>query len=75
MQHTVTLTNSEISHRINENIHSEKIRKVMYMKFVDGYTYERIAEVLEMSTRQIQNIVRQYRNTLEPEKFTEICFS
>ena len=54
------LPNSEIINRINEHIHSERDREILRLRFVDGYTYERIAEAVEMSTRQIKTIVGRY---------------
>ena len=76
MQHYVELTNSQLAELIGENIHSERNRKIMCMKLIDGYTYERIAEIVEMSPRQIKNIVKSCSVSLFPDKaFTEICFS
>lgn len=76
MQNYITLTNSEIAERISEHIHSERNRRIMHMKLIDGLTYERIAEVVEMSPRQIKNIVKSCSGCIAPEKaFTEICFS
>lgn len=76
MQHYITLTNSELADRISEHIHSERNRKIMCLKLIDGYTYERIAEIVEMSPRQIKNIVKSCSGSIFPEKvITEICFS
>lgn len=51
------ITNSQIDHLISEYIHSEKYRRVLHFRLVDGYTYERIADEMLMSVRQIKNIV------------------
>lgn len=76
MQQYITLTNSELADRISEHIHSERNRKIMHMKLIDGYTYERIAEIVEMSPRQIKNIVKSCSGHIFPDtSFTEICFS
>jgi hypothetical protein len=53
-------TNSQIRELIAEFIHSERDRKIMYRRLIDGITFERLAEEQEMSVRQIKNIV--YRN-------------
>ena len=53
-------TNSEIQSRIDEHIHNQKYRDIMRMRLVDGYTYERIAELVEMSAVQIKRIVKRY---------------
>lgn len=59
MQHYITLTNSEIEIRISEYIHSDRDRRIMRMKLIDGLTYERIAESVEMSSAQIKRIVKR----------------
>ena len=76
MQYYNTLTNSQIAEKISENIHSERNRKIMRLKLIDGYTYERIAEIVEMSPRQIKNIVKSCSVSIFSDTaFTEICFS
>lgn len=55
----IDLPNSEIEHRIREAIHSERDRRIMRLRLVDGLTYERIAEAVEMSPRQIHAIVKR----------------
>jgi len=71
------LTNSELSERIDEHIHSERNRRIMRMKMIDGLTYERIAEIVEMSPRHVKRIVKASMESIMPEHraFTEICFS
>lgn len=59
MQHNVTLTNSEIKHRIEENVHNQRDRRIMHLRFVDGYTYEKIAEIVEISVIQVKRIVKK----------------
>lgn len=77
MQYNVTLTNSEIEKIISEQIHSERDRRIIRMKLIDGLSYEKIAELVDMSTRQIQNIERKYRELFFEDRktYTEICFS
>lgn len=53
-------TNSQIKALINEYIHSERDREILYKRLVDGLTYERLAELFGMSDRQIKTIV--YKN-------------
>lgn len=65
MQHYITLTNSEIAERIGEHIHSERNRQIMRMKLIDGYTYEKIAEIVQMSPRYIRSLVRQLTDRLK----------
>ena len=53
-------TNSQIRELIAEFIHSSRDRIVLEKRLVDGLTFERIAEDMDMSPRQIKNIV--YKN-------------
>lgn len=65
MQHYVELTNSEIAERISENIHSERNRQIMRMKLIDGLTYEKIAEIVQMSPRYIRALVKRLTHILK----------
>ena len=65
MQNNVTLTNSQIAELIGENIHSERDRQIMRMKLIDGYTYEKIAEIVQMSPRYIRTLVRKLSGILK----------
>ena len=64
MKH-LDLPNSEIINRISEHIHSERDRRIMRLRYVDGLTYERIAEAVEMSPRQIREIIHKLKKRLE----------
>lgn len=65
MQHYITLTNSEIDERIGEHIHSERNRQIMRMKLIDGYTYEKIAEIVQMSPRYVRSLVKRLTERLK----------
>lgn len=65
MQHLDTLTNTAIDALIADHIHSERDRKIMRLRLIDGHTYERIAERVEMSPRQIREIVQKLKKRLE----------
>ena len=65
MQHYITLTNSEIAERISENIHSEKYREILRLRYIQGYTYERIGEIVQMSPRYIRSLVRKLTERLK----------
>jgi DNA-binding CsgD family transcriptional regulator len=62
MQHYITLTNSELAELIGEHIHSERDRQIMKLKLIDGLTYEKIAEIYEMSPRYVRSLVRKLMN-------------
>lgn len=51
--------NSELNSRIDENIHSARNRNIMKRKVIDGITYEQIAEEVNLSPRQVKNIVHK----------------
>lgn len=51
------LSNSEISHIIDEWIHSERDRKILKRRYIDGIVYERIAEEFDLSVIQTKTIV------------------
>lgn len=50
-------TNSQIKALIDEYIHSERDRAILYRRLVDGICYEPLAEEFDMSDRQIKTIV------------------
>ncbi|MBO7275454.1 MAG: sigma-70 family RNA polymerase sigma factor [Clostridia bacterium] len=62
---TLPQKNSELAVLIDEYIHSERDRRIMRLRLIDGHTYERIAEIVEMSPRQIREIVKKLKKRLE----------
>ena len=57
-------SNSQISAVIDEYIHSQRNRAILKRRYVDGITYERIAEEFELSVRQVKTIVYRSEQTL-----------
>lgn len=57
-------TNSQMRELIGEHIHSKRDREVLEKVYIEGITQERIAEDMDMSVRQIQNIIYKHQNTL-----------
>jgi len=51
------LSNSQIELLIDEWCHNARYREILKLRFVDGMTFESIAEQVDMSVRQIKNIV------------------
>lgn len=49
--------NSDIANAIDEYIHSERDRKILKRRLIDGVCYEPLADEMDMSVRQIKNIV------------------
>lgn len=53
----IPYTNSQISQVIDEYIHSERDRKILKRRFIDGICYDPLAEEFDLSVRQVKNIV------------------
>ena len=51
------ISTSELSHLIDEWIFSERDRKILKRRLIDGICYEPLADEFGMSVRQIKNIV------------------
>ena len=56
--------NSRAREAIAEFIHSERDRRLMERRLIDGVTFERLAEELDMSVRQVKNIYEKLRKAL-----------
>ena len=50
-------SNSQISEIIAEYIHSERDRKILERRLIDGITFERLAEEFDLSVRRVKTIV------------------
>ena len=51
--------NSEIINLINEYIHSERDRLILYERFVNGLTFSELSDKFYLSERQIKRIVKK----------------
>ena len=65
MQNYITLSNSQLSELISEHIHSERNRQILRMKLIDGLTYEKIAEIVQMSPRYVRALVKRLTERLK----------
>ena len=57
-------SNSQVRNLIAEYIHSERDRKILERRLIDGITFERLAEEFEMSPKQIRVIVHKKEEIL-----------
>ena len=57
-------TNSRIRELIAEYIHSERDRRILERRLIDGIVFEKLAEEFEMSPRQIRTIVHKNEGIL-----------
>ena len=55
---------SEINRLICEWVRSERDRKILERRLIDGITYDRLAEEFDMSVRQIKYIVYKQENRI-----------
>jgi len=49
--------NSVMSRLIEERVHNDLYRRVLKLRLIDGWTYERIAEDVDRTPRQVYYIV------------------
>lgn len=57
-------TNTQAREAIAEHIHSQRDRIILEKRLIDGLTMERIAEDMQMSTRQIRSIIHKQEEIL-----------
>lgn len=57
MKQEFNLSRSELNYLIEEWIFSERDRKILKRRLLDGITYERIAEEFDMSVSHIKYII------------------
>lgn len=57
-------TNSEITHAINEHIHSERDREILKRRYIDGICYEPLAEEFGLSVAQIKRIIYKHEKMI-----------
>ena len=57
-------TNSRISELIDDHIHSERDRKIMKRRLIDGICFEPLAEEFDLSVSQIKRIVYKQERAL-----------
>jgi len=57
-------TNSQAREAIAEHIHSERDRRLLERRLIDGVVIEKLAEEFELSPRQVRNILRKNEDIL-----------
>ncbi len=58
------ISNSEIERLIDEWIHSERDRRILKRRLIDGICYEPLADEMNMSVRQMKRIVSKAEEKL-----------
>ena len=57
MNRFTNISNSELSHLIDEWIKNERDRAMLKRRFIDGIGYERLAEEYDLSAKQVYRII------------------
>lgn len=57
-------TNSQIIQLIEEHVHSDRDRRLLKRRLVDGICYEALSEEFDMSDRQIRRIIYKLQERL-----------
>lgn len=65
------IPNSEIERLIEEWVKSDRNRKILKRRLIDGMHYEKIAEEFELSDRQIKTIVKKEKENIISHKTTK----
>lgn len=60
MYYDFKMPRSEVEKLIDEWVFNQKYRQVIKLRFLDGLTFEQIAERVDMSDRQVKRIVYKY---------------
>lgn len=64
-----SMSTTELSNLIDEWIFSKRNREIAKRCWLDGLTYETVAEEYDLTARQIGNIISQCRNQLQKHGF------
>ena len=57
-------TNSDIEHVIDEYIHSDRDRRILKRRYIDGICFEPLAEEFGLSVRRVKDIVYRSENKI-----------
>jgi len=66
-------TNSEMERIIDEHIHSQRDRVICKRCFIDGITHERIAEEVDLTPRQVSNIISKNSLVIAKHLENRVC--
>lgn len=60
----IEYTNSQINCLIDEHIHSDRNRKILKDRYINGLTYEVLSEKYDLSVKQVKNIIYKSETVL-----------
>ena len=55
-------TNQEMEQEIKTRVHSARDRTILKLIYIDDLSYERIAEIYDITSRTVDNIVRRFKD-------------
>ena len=64
--------NTRMAEAIAESVHSELHRRILHAVLIDGWTYERTAESVDRTPRQVAYVISQHLPRLQ-EWMSENC--
>ena len=67
------LSASQIKHLVDEWILSERNRKILFRRLIDGICYEPLAEEFDISVRQAKYIVKDGVDRIRNHNLHESC--
>ena len=67
MKPEIDISVSELNNLIDEWIFSERDRKILKRRLIDGLTYERIAEEFDLSPRYVSTIIYKGIQKIAPK--------
>lgn len=67
----IDIPNSDLELLIDEWVRSDRNRKILKRRLIDGIHYEKIAEEFELSDRQIKTIVKKEKENIISHETTK----
>lgn len=64
MKKVIEYTNQQMNQLIDECIHNARNRAILRLRYIDGMTYEKIAEKIDMPTPHVKAIVYRSQEKL-----------
>ena len=57
-------SNTAMQNAIAEYVHNAQYRKILLLRYCEGHTYEKIAEICNYSTQHVKHICKTYKAVL-----------
>lgn len=63
-RYEIDMSRTELEYRINEWVLSERDRRIMHRRLIDGICLDPLSEEFDMSVRQINRIIRKHEEKI-----------